>query len=519
MPGLAAALLSTLLAAAGATDPPPLPTPPAATAAAAKGPVILFLVDNSASLPPLDPEEKRVTALEKMFAFLQGQPYRLVLFGGRHEVYVDDVTNYRNNGQWTDFYFAFAKARELMAEYPPKTEFRIVLLTDAIVDPGPKDWEDMEVPEGVSLKAHSIRKTKELLKEMKVPLYVILVGNAPIEGDIREDLEQAPTMILDMVRAANGAMAAPFAQTVASFFGDNGLLLRKFVFRVAPHEGLKKMEPVVRRIVAPVKPGVELQLFSVVVLPLALFLVLFVGILVRSFPGPGDLEIVELGTGLPVHIGVDRMHKIEGGWATTGLALVGDAKEAETTLVYQAPAVDLTGKGLDTDGLEATGHKLLPMAMDNLRSALDDLASMGSKDEKIFVLNLDYMAKNMDPEEAERVLSAPINDRRRVNPLDYLRAKAHLLGNDVLRKRLTEPRVHFATYGKNAERGELSPGSTLRVGRYGFVVKDVSRGGRKDVRLSLYYDRVPSLFGLKNLLPDRLQQLVRFRRSSQRIVT
>jgi hypothetical protein len=513
-----AAFLSTLLAAATAAPRPSPVTPPAVTDPA-KGPVILFLVDNSASLPPLDPDEQRVTALEKMFAFLQGQPYRLILFGGRHEVYVDDVSNYRNNGQWTDFYFAFQKARELMAEYPAGTEFRMVLLTDAIVDPGPKDWEDQQVPAGTDLKAWSIRKTKELVAEMKVPLYVILVGNAPLVGDIKEDLEQAPTMILDLVRAANGAKAAPFAQSVASFFGDNGLLLRKFVFRVAPHEGLKKMEPVVRRIVAPVRPTVELQLLSLFVLPLVLFLVLLVGILVRSFPGPGDLEIIELGTGLPVHLSVDRMHKIEGGWASTGLALVGDAKEAQTTLVYQAPSIDLTGKGLDTDGLEPTGMKLLPLGIETLRTTLDDLSSQGSKDEKIFVLNLDYMAKNMDPAEAERLLSSPIAERRRANPLDFLRAKAHLLSNDGLRRRLTEPRVQFVSYGKNAERGELAPGGTLRIGRYGFVVKEVSRGGRKDVRLLLYYDRVPSLFGLKNILPDKFQQLVRFRRASQRVVT
>ena len=58
-----------------------------------RGPVILFLVDNSASLPPLDPEEKRVAALEKMFRFLKGQPYRLILFGGRKEIFVDDASS------------------------------------------------------------------------------------------------------------------------------------------------------------------------------------------------------------------------------------------------------------------------------------------------------------------------------------------------------------------------------------------------------------------------------------------
>src|SRR2546425_3348669 len=96
--------LALLLASA---SPGPVAAPSPAASPAAEGPVILFLVDNSASLPPLDPEEKRVAALEKMFTFLQGRPYRLILFGGRQEVFVDDVTRYRNNGQWTDYYAAF----------------------------------------------------------------------------------------------------------------------------------------------------------------------------------------------------------------------------------------------------------------------------------------------------------------------------------------------------------------------------------------------------------------------------
>ena len=101
--------------------------PPSSSAAAVVSPapapaqpVILFLVDNSASLPPLDPDEKRVAALEKMFTFLKGQPYRLVLFGGRHEISVDDPSRYNNHGQWTDLYFAFVKAREVVEGYPER---------------------------------------------------------------------------------------------------------------------------------------------------------------------------------------------------------------------------------------------------------------------------------------------------------------------------------------------------------------------------------------------------------------
>jgi hypothetical protein len=79
--------------------------------------------------------------------------------------------------------------------------------------------------------------------------------------------------------------------------------------------------------------------------------------------------------------------------------------------------------------------------------------------------------------------------------------------------------VQFAGYGKDAARRELAKGAALKVGRYGFLVDDIARGGRKDVRLVLYYDRVPSLFGLKTLLPDLFQRAFRFRRSRQRVVS
>ena len=308
-----AGLLGVLLLA-------PSPSPGVAAAAspevrAGEGSVILFLVDNSASLPPLDPDGKRVEALEKMFAFLEGQRYRLVLFGGRKEIFVDDVTKYRNNGQWTDLYFAFQKTHEVSQGYPPGTEFRIILLTDAIVDPGPTDWDDMGVPPGADLKAFSIAKTIKLVGEIKIPLYVILVGNAPTDGMRPGDLEQAPGLVLDLVRAANGTKAAPMAQSLSSFFGDDGMLLKKFVYRVEPHEGLTKIEPAVKRIAAPSRAGVELRFFAFLILPLVLFLVLLLGLLVRSFPGPGDLEIVELSLGQPAHLAVDKLHKVEaGGW-------------------------------------------------------------------------------------------------------------------------------------------------------------------------------------------------------------
>lgn len=497
----------------------PAASPPAALKPPQHEPVILFLIDNSASLPPLDPQEKRVEALEKLFTFIQDRPYRLILFGGRNEIYVDDVQRYRNNGQWTDFLAAFERTREVMREYPAGTDFRVVMVTDGLLDPDPKEWAGAGLPPDTDLKAHVTNQLLEQLAGLGAPLYVILVGDTPADAVSTGGGEQAPPLIIRMVQTANGRAASPAAQRLSAFFKDDGLLVRKFIFRVEPDQGLKQVVPVVRRIVAPPRVGVELQLLSTLLLPLLLFLCLLLGILVRSFPGPGDVELVELGEGLPVHLGVDRMHRTREGWAPTGLSLLADAKDAAGTLTWQRPSIELSGVGLATESVDPLTQQLLPLGLDELRRRLEGLSDNGTKEEKIYALNLDYMAKNFDSGQAERVLTTPLSERRRVPVLDFLRAKSHLLFNDELRRKLTEPRLQFVGYGRDAERKELKPGSQVRVGRYGFRVQEIVAGGRKDVKVVLNYDRVPSVLGLKSWLPQVFQRAFRLRRSRQRLVT
>jgi hypothetical protein len=511
---IASLLPSLILAAAAAAGPAPGPSPAAAVEGA---PVILFLVDNSASLPPLDPEEKRVAALERMFTFLQGQPYRLILFGGRQEVYVDDVSRYRNDGQWTDFYYAFERARTLMASYPPETRFRLVLLTDGVLDPRPADWSETGL-QGEALRRQVAARTLDLLRQLKAPLYVILVGQLPDRTDLVTS-ELAPPLILEMAQVANGDGASAGAQSLAAFFNDDGVLLKKFIYRVAPYEGLRKIERAVTRIVAPARPFVELQFLGGLVLPLLLLVFLMLGVLVRSFPGKGDREIVEVGTGAPAHLAVDRIHRVEGGLATTGLSLVAAAKDAAATLSYERPVLDLTGIGLDTDGLDQQTRHLLGLPLDELARALKAAAEGGAKEEMIYALNLEHMARSFDSAQAERLLKSAPADRRSISPLDFLRAKAHLLGNEALRRKLVDARVQLTGYGAAAgTRVELVPGARVRLARYGFLVKAVERGGRKDVRVVLAYDRVPSLLGLKTWLPAGFQRLFRLRRTSERVV-
>jgi hypothetical protein len=506
------ALLALALQAGPALPGEGAPSPPPAS----EGPVILFLVDNSASLPPLDPNEDRVKALQKMLGFVEGGTQRLILFGGSREVSVDDVHRYRNNGQWTDFYHAFLRAQGLALSYPPDTDFRMVLLTDAIVDPDPGDWPD--APAGEDLATHTIHRTVELLREMGVPLYVILVGD-PTEQDAG-DREQSPGFVLDMVRAANGASAAPLAQTLASFLGDDGLLLRKFIYRVRPDEGLEVLEPTVRRIASPPRPAVEAKLFGYFVLPLLLILLALIGLFVHSFPGPGDLEVLELGFDQPVHVGADRLHRTrEGSLVAQGLSLVKDAREAAATFTLRGPEADLTGTGLDVGGLDPADAALLPLGLEELRETIEAATDSGTREEKIRALNLDYMAKSMSSTDAEQILIRSPTERAQLPAIDFVRAKTHLALNDTLRERLLAPRLHLATYGREGARGEVKAGDAVRVGRYGFAVAELAREGRKDARLVLRYDRVPSLLGLKTILPGYLQRALRFRRSRRRVVS
>jgi hypothetical protein len=504
-------LLSLLAGPAQPGQGVPSPPPPG------EGPVILFLVDNSASLPPLDHKSERVAALEKMFSFLEGQRYRLILFGSRSEIAVDDASRYRNDGQWTDFFSAFVKAREVTESYPKGTEFKLVLVTDAIADPDPKDWKD--VPPGWDARTHSMRKTVELVREMGVPLYVMLVGD-PVGEVTGRDREQSPGFVLDLVQAANGAKAAPLAQTVAAFFKDDGVLLRKFVFRVAPAEGLAKIEPVVKRIAAPPRAGIELRIFGYFVLPLLLILISLLGLLVRSFPGPGDLEVLELAADQPLHVATDKIHRApDGSWSAQGLSLASDSLSAAASFTLQRRELELSGEGLDRTGLDPRDAALLPLDVDGVRRTLEAATDGGSREDKIHALNLDYAARGLAPQEAERLLLTPPGERARVPALAFVRAKAHLALDEDLYLRLLEPRVQFASYGKDAVRRELAKGTALRVGRYGFTVREIAPGGRKDLRLTLYYDRVPSLLGLKTVLPDLFQRAFRFRRSRQRVVS
>ncbi len=469
--------------------------------------VLLFLLDNSASLPPLDPEVQRRDAIEKIYTFLEGQPYRLVLFGGRNEVHIDQPQYYRNSGQWTDFYFAFFAARELTKEYPAGTEFKMVLITDGKIDPSPAEWADQQVPPGADLRTFSGDRTIELLGQIRQPLYAILIGK-----------EVNLALIQRMVVAANGEMAASeSAQGIADFFADDGMLLRRFIFRVEEDEGLEEIRPMVTRIATPASPKVELYIASSLLIAVAML----VGVGVRSFPGTGDREVVELRTGEAVHVAVDRLRRVSSdvpAWSWKGLSLVESSKSAVAILTAQVNSVALPPTGFALDGLDATSSALIVLPLPELRERLEALSRDGNKDEQIYALNLEYVAKDMEEPRVERLLMSSPAERKKFAASDFLRAKVHLLHNEKLGKKLTGACVIYKVFGLKAQEQELRPGSKVQLGRYEFRVDELTKGGRKDFRLGLSYERVPSPLFLKRLVPASVQRALRLRRSHERVV-
>jgi hypothetical protein len=496
----AAALLSSALLCGEDREKPPMPPLEGES-------VILFLLDNSASLPPLDPELQRRDAIEKIYSFLKGQPYRLVLFGGRSEIYIDAPQHYRNSGQWTDFYFAVEAAEKIAKEYPEGTAFKLVLITDGKLDPSPDDWTDQKVPEGVDLKAFAGERTTELLSNLHIPLYVILIGQ---EVDL--------TLIQRMVVAANGQIAAnEYAQGIADFFADDGMLLRRFIFRVKEDEGLEKIEPIVTRIATPATPKVEFSIAG----SLLVMVAVLIGVGVRSFPGPGDREVVELRNGESLHVAVDRLRRVSSdvpAWSWKGLSLVESSKSAVAMFTAREDSTELPPIGFSLDGLDPLSRELIELPLGALRERLDQLAKTGNKDEQIYALNLEYVGRDMEEPRVERLVSSSPEDRKKFAASDFLRAKAHLLHNEKLARKLTGTCVVCKIYGLNSHEYELRHGSKVQLGRYEFRVDELARGGRKDFRLGLIYERVPSPLFLKRLVPGSVQRALRLRRSHERII-
>ncbi|HEY7817715.1 MAG TPA: hypothetical protein VIG29_05825, partial [Vicinamibacteria bacterium] len=181
-------------------------------------------------------------------------------------------------------------------------------------------------------------------------------------------------------------------------------------------------------------------------------------------------------------------------------------------------STELRPTGFSLGALDDTAKDLIALRLPELRKRLDQLANEGTKDEQIYALNLEYVAKDMEEARVERLVTSAPLERKKLATIDFLRAKVHLLHNEKLAKKLTSACVVSKIYGLNAQEQELRQGSKIQLGRYEFRVDELSRGGRKDFKLGLSYERVPSPLFLKRLVPAAIQRALRLRRSHERVV-
>ena len=161
---------------------------------------------------------------------------------------------------------------------------------------------------------------------------------------------------------------------------------------------------------------------------------------------------------------------------------------------------------------------MIELPLPELGDRLEHLAKEGTKDEQIYALNLEYVARDMEEAVVERLITSAPAERAKFGPLDFLRAKVHLLSNDKLRRKLTGPTVDCKIYGGMSQEYELRHGSKIQLGRYELRVDELNKGGRKDVKLGLTYEHVPSPLFLKRIVPGKIQRALRLRRSHERIV-
>lgn len=255
---------------------------------------------------------------------------------------------------------------------------------------------------------------------------------------------------------------------------------------------------------------------------LLVIIAVLVGVGVRSFPGAGDREVIELRTEQPVYIAVDRMRRLSSdvpAWSRKGLSLVESSRQAVAVLTARKESTELSPAGYSLSSLDPTAAALIELPLPALRERLAELAQNGDKDEQIYVLNLEYVAKDMEEARVERAITASPYDRGKFAAADFLRAKVHLLHNEKLSKKITGTCVTCKIFGLKAEEQELRPGSRVRLGRYTFRVDELAKGGRRDYRLGLTYEQVPSPLYLKRFVPEVVQRGLRLRRTHERIVS
>lgn len=466
--------------------------------------VNILLVDNSRSVPPLDPRMERSEVLDAIEALLENFENRLILFGGRGEVVIDEPSRFINDGMHTDFFFAFQAAVGIRNEYPPDCPVKIILITDGLLDAFVTDYPNEGLSRKVQAMEYSLDQTLKLLEENPVETYIILLG------------ERYELAIMEQISiTANGfARANPLMEKAAEFLGNDGLLLKQFIFKHEPEAGIEEMKEIVRTITTDDTPYFENFLFIGLIIAGLVAVVLYF----RSFPAVGDQEIIELVEGVTVLVGAEvKNPSVIANPAhfsrKRGFQYVTSTTSALASLSYQQRKLDFSSRGCkDLDKLTPIQRSLLEEDLQRVAIRLNEMEREGRDEEIIVATDLRYYCSNLSMDQIRSIIQAREQDRSKVGALDLLHAKVYLSMAPDLMEELSEYRVLINIPSRNVVRAPVDKGRQYQLGGYRVLIVEVDKDSRYSARVVMEYLAIPSLLGLKRFLPAALQRTLRLRR-------
>ena len=467
--------------------------------------VNILLVDNSRSVPSMDPSKSRADVLSELLSSLSGFENRLILFGGRDEVFVDQPEKFVNDGWHTDYHFAFEAAIRIRNEYPPDCDVKLILITDGIMDAFPVDYPEERFTLKSEVMSHSRKMTLQLLEKGQIPLYIILLGD-----------QYDKHLIESMSTRANGSIRSnPLTESAARFLNNDGFIFKQFIFKLPEKTTMAEVKQIMQTVNYTEAPRFEYALIGLLVLCLLAFVV----VAIRSFPAPGDREIIDLVEGVPVLIGADvkDLSAIANPARTglkQGLQPVTATNMAVASLSYQRRHFDFSARGLTgLDKLDPVHRRLLDSDVQSLTSRLDLLEKQGSDEEMIAATDLKYYCSNLELDQIKKILQARELDRMDIPAKDFLHAKVYVSMAPDLLEELTEQRVFLTIPSKNIIRSQLLENTQIDFNRYRMKVLKVQKDSKYSARVVLEYFRVPSTLGLKWVIPAVAQKVLRLRKS------
>ncbi len=447
-----------------------------------KNGVIIFLVDNSKSVPKFDPKEDRKKVLREILNIAKKNGYltRLILFGGRYEIVLDDISKFNNEALHTDFYYAFKAAIDMAKKYPPTCKFKIVFITDGILDAFPSDYKEFGVIEKDEAMSLSKNMLYRLLKENKIPTYIILLGN-----------EYDMDFMTRIAQEANSSLLVnPLVEKVADVLKNNSYFFKKFIYVVPKNSPKSRIRKIVKQISE--KRSFKFEFFVGLVV---LIIIIFIWIIsLFKSPRPGDREIFFVSYDSPTFVEMDRNR----------LEITPGKYNAIASFSYRFREISDYKKRLrGVDRLNKYEKYLLGCDVKELGIKLKEMQKSSDDDEVTTATNLSYYCSDLDDKEIEKIFNGPKDES--IDAKKFLFAMVFLSMAKEIYEKIMKKRFFVSILKGKLIKKELSVGDTVEIGGYELKLLDMQDNKENGVYVEFEVLQVPFLKW--KILPSFLRKM------------